>query len=60
MTIVLYQEWLNEWDQDLGRRGRKILLLQDGFSAHVPPSDLQNIRVETFEPNLTAHVQPKD
>ena len=53
MKIVLYQKWLKEWDQDLGRRGRKVLLLQDGFSAHVPPSDLQNIRVETFEPNLT-------
>ena len=53
MTIVLYQKWLKEWDQDLGRRGRKVLLLQDGFSAHVPPSDPQNICVETFEPNLT-------
>lgn len=42
------------------RNGRKILLLQDNFSAHVPPEDLTNIHVENFAPNLTAHVQPAD
>ncbi|KIM36654.1 hypothetical protein M413DRAFT_424331 [Hebeloma cylindrosporum] len=60
MTAHLYQEWIREWDRDLHGRGRKILLLQDNFSGHIVPDDLQNIRVENFEPNLTAHVQPKD
>jgi hypothetical protein len=35
-------------------------LLQDNFSAHIPPDDLTNILVENFKPNLTAHVQPCD
>jgi hypothetical protein len=60
MTSSLYQEWLRDWDHDLQRQNCKILLLQDNFSGHIVPSDLQNIRVENSEPNLTAHVQPMD
>ena len=60
MTTVLYQDWLRRWDDELERTGRKILLLQDNFSGHVPPASLRNIRVENFEPNLTAHIQPMD
>ena len=60
MTSHLYQEWIEEWDRNLQERGQKILLLQDNFSGHIVPDNLQNIRVENFEPNLTAHIQPKD
>lgn len=60
MTTHLYQEWLTSWDRELKAKGRHILLLQDNFSGHIVPSNLTNIRVENFEPNLTAHVQPKD
>jgi hypothetical protein len=60
MTSSLYQEWLQQWDRELRAKNRKILLLQDNFSGHIVPDGLQNIRVENFEPNLTAHVQPMD
>ena len=60
MTSHLYQEWIYQWDKELKAKGRKILLLQDNFSAHIIPDDLENIQVENFSPNLTAHVQPKD
>ena len=60
MTAQLYEDWIRQWDRELQRQGRKILLLQDNFSGHIVPDDLQNIRVENFEPNLTAHVQPND
>lgn len=60
MTTQLYQEWIQRWDRELQEQNRKILLLQDNFSGHVVPQGLQNIRVENFEPNLTAHVQPND
>jgi len=56
MTAQLYQDWIQQWDRELGIKKRKILLLQDNFSGHILPSDLQNIHVENFEPNLTAHV----
>jgi len=60
MTAQLYQDWIQQWDRELGEKKQKILLLQDNFSGHIVPANLQNIRVENFEPNLTAHVQPKD
>ena len=60
MTSSLYQEWLQQWDRKLRAENRKILLFQDNFSGHIVPDGLQNICVENFEPNLTAHVQPMD
>lgn len=60
MTAKLYQEWISEWDRKLRVKRRHILLLQDNFSGHIPPEGLTNIRVENFEPNLTAHIQPMD
>jgi hypothetical protein len=60
MTAHLYQDWIQHWDRELQQKGRKILLLQDNFSGHIVPDNLQNIRVENFEPNLTAHIQPMD
>jgi hypothetical protein len=60
MTTKIYQEWLRDWDEKLRRQKRRILLLQDNFSAHTVPNDLTNICVENFKPNLTAHIQPND
>ena len=60
MTAHLYQDWIQKWDRELQQKGHKILLFQDNASGHNVPDNLQNIRVENFEPNLTAHVQPND
>jgi hypothetical protein len=60
MTTQLYQDWIQQWDQELQKTNQKILLLQDNFSGHIVPPDLQCIRVENFQPNLTAHIQPND
>jgi len=60
MTAVIYQEWLQDWDHELGSKNRKVLLLQDNFSGHIIPDGLQNIHIENFQPNLTSHVQPMD
>lgn len=60
MTAQLYQDWIQLWDGELGAQNQKILLLQDNFSSHIVPSDLQNNQVKNFEPNLTMHVQPQD
>jgi len=60
MTTVLYQEWLHEWDLKLKQEKRNILLLQDNFSGHVVPDNLQCIRIKNFKPNLTSLIQPND
>jgi hypothetical protein len=60
MTTYFYQEWIEQWDCEHQAKGHQILLLQDNFSGHVPPNNLQNIQVKNFKPNLTAHIQLKD
>ena len=60
MTLTLYQEWIQQWDQELQAKNRKVLLLQGSFSGHIVPEGLQNIRIKNLKPNLTAHVQPLD
>ena len=60
MTAQLYQDWIQQWDRKLQAKKQKILLLQDNFSGYIVPPNLQNIWVENFQANLTAHVQPND
>ena len=43
MTTQLYQDWIQQWDQKLQAKKQKILLLQDNFSGHIVPPNLQNI-----------------
>jgi hypothetical protein len=35
ITADLYQEWLQQWDCELGARRWKIALLQDNFLGHI-------------------------
>jgi hypothetical protein len=60
MTGALYGEWIKNWDDELRREDRKILLLQDNCTGHIVPEGLTNIHVESFSANLTPHVQPMD
>ena len=60
MTGVLYKEWLSDWDMELKRVPRRIVLLEGNFSGHIAPDDLHNITVIKFSPNFTSHVQPLD
>ena len=60
VTSLIYKDWLHQWDAELDRKKHNILLLQDNFGDHIIPNDLKWIEVVNFEPNLTAHVQPKD
>jgi hypothetical protein len=60
MTAEIYQQWLLDWDKELEKERRKVILLQDNSSGHIPPENLCNIYVENFEPNLTSHLQPLD
>jgi len=58
--MVLYQEWLHEWDLKLKQEKRNILLLQDNFSGHIVLDNLQCIHVKNFKPNLTSLIQPNN
>lgn len=62
MTGSIYHMFLSDWNDELVKQNRNILLLHDNFSAHVciPTDQLSNIHIEPFRANLTAHVQPMD
>lgn len=53
--------WLKKLDQDMRRQGRKILLLIDNAPSHIfDQSEIANVRVEFFSPNMTSVIQPMD
>jgi hypothetical protein len=45
MTGSLYKECIHAWDREPQAKQWKVLLLQDNFSGHIVPNDLQNIKV---------------
>ena len=60
MTSSLFTEWIEEWDKQLRRERRKILLLVDNCSAHPRIPGLTNIELHFLPPNTTSIIQPMD
>ena len=60
MTLLIYQDWLHQWNHELDVKKHNILLFQDNFSGHIVPDGLKRIEVVNFEPNLTLHIQLMD
>jgi hypothetical protein len=63
MTIVLFQEWLQEFDALVGRqhRGQRVLLLIDNCSSHkLDGLILRYVDVQFLPPNTTSKIQPMD
>ena len=59
MTSLFFEEWLNEWNAELSKEGRKIALVLDNAPCH-PDLSLSNIHLEFLPPNTTSHLQPLD
>ena len=57
MTSLFFEEWLNEWNAELSKEGRKIALVLDNAPCH-PDLSLSNIHLEFLPPNTTSHLQP--
>ncbi|GBN06432.1 hypothetical protein AVEN_78128-1 [Araneus ventricosus] len=61
MTSDLFQKYLRQWDKELAKKKRKIVLLIDSCSAYIEPSNLQRIKVVFLHfPNTTSVLQPMD
>ena len=60
MTGELWEEWIRNWDTQMVRKQRSILLLIDNCSAHTIVPFLKNIRIEYFPANVTSILQPMD
>jgi len=60
MTQIIFNDWLIDFDTEMKKKKRKILLLIDNCTPHNAPPKLDNIRVEYFPSNCTAVLQPLD
>lgn len=62
MTRAIFGEWVQAFDRDMGRQGRKVCLLLDNCSAHIIEDDaeLENVQLKFFPPNCTSIIQPLD
>jgi len=64
MTQITFLEWLNAFDLHVANR--KVLLVLDNYSAHVPLEELpariqlRNTRVLYLPPNMMSKIQPCD
>ncbi|GBN52427.1 Tigger transposable element-derived protein 4 [Araneus ventricosus] len=60
MTSDLFQKYLRQWDKELAKKKRKIVLLIDECTVHIEPSNLEWIQVVFLPPNTTSILQPTD
>ncbi|CAI6353251.1 unnamed protein product [Macrosiphum euphorbiae] len=60
MTAEIFTSWLKDWDKELGKQSRTILLIVDNAGPHPKLIDLKNITLEFLPPNTTSLVQPLD
>ncbi|GBO26038.1 Tigger transposable element-derived protein 4, partial [Araneus ventricosus] len=60
MTSDLYQKYLRQWDKELARKKRKIVLLIDNCTARIEPSNLQWNKAVFLPPNTASVLQPMD
>lgn len=60
MTTELFRKYLIQWDNELARRKKKILLLIDNCPSHTNIPALSFIKVVFLPPNTTSVLQPMD
>ncbi|CAH8477968.1 unnamed protein product [Dicrocoelium dendriticum] len=60
MSSTLFKEWVKDWDTELQRQSRKVLLLLDNCAAHSNLDFLKNIQMEFLPPKTTSLIQPMD
>ncbi|KAL4126495.1 hypothetical protein QTP88_010717 [Uroleucon formosanum] len=57
MTGDIFSDWLKEWDKQLAKEKRHILLTVDNYPAH-PPAQTEFIKLVFLSPNTTSVLQP--
>ena len=59
MTGAIFAHWLSQWNEQLHRQKRKVLLLIDNAPGHVC-DEYDNIEIIFLPPNTTSKLQPLD
>jgi hypothetical protein len=62
MTNLIFNQYLKELNEYFKRKGRKIVLFLDNTPLHIidEATNLTNVELRYFPPNLTSVLQPFD
>lgn len=60
IILILFTEWLNDFDSMMRKQKRNILLFLDNVPVHSQDIQLENIKLKFFPPNTTSKIQPLD
>lgn len=60
VTGEIFETLLRDWDHELAKTKRRILLIVDNCPAHPQPENLKFIKLVFLPPNVTAVLQPMD
>jgi len=60
MTGLIFTEWITDWDKQLRRKKRNIVLIIDNCRAHPVIKTLKAIKIVFLPPNTTSLTQPMD
>ncbi|ELU07830.1 hypothetical protein CAPTEDRAFT_141460, partial [Capitella teleta] len=58
MTGELFEEWLEDFNQQMWTADREVMLLVDNASSHTRGHKLSNVTVKFLPPITTAQIQP--
>lgn len=56
----LWNAWLLQFDREMIKQKRKVLLFLDNCSSHMKPPQMEAIELTYFLPNATSLMQPID
>ena len=60
MTGTLFSEWLSEFDREMRRKKRKVILFLDNAPSHKHELTLTNTKIIFYPPYTTSRLQPLD
>jgi len=60
MTTAVFEDWLNQLNEKMKKKKRRIILFVDNATSHVVSKKLSNVHVKFLPPHLTSELQPLD
>jgi len=60
MTTAIFEDWLNQLNETMKKKKRRIILFVDSATSHVVSKKLSNVHVKFLPPHLTSELQPLD
>jgi hypothetical protein len=60
VTTAVFEDWLNQLNETMKKKKRRIILFVDNPANHVVSKKLSNVHVKFLPPHLTSELQPLD